>query len=66
MINVLKFQKNQKKTNKKIKKPEKANKFECSYFQRCPFDAISIVNIPSNLDRDTTHRYSENSFKLHR
>ncbi len=34
--------------------------------QKCPFDAITIVNLLSNLDKDTTHRYSQNSFKLHR
>lgn len=33
---------------------------------KCPFDAITIINLPSNLERDTTHRYSANSFKLHR
>lgn len=35
-------------------------------FQKCPFEAISIINLPSNLEKDTTHRYSANSFKLHR
>ncbi|CAD7081652.1 unnamed protein product [Hermetia illucens] len=34
--------------------------------KKCPFDAITIINIPSNLDKHTTHRYSKNSFKLHR
>jgi len=34
--------------------------------KKCPFEAISIINLPSNLERDTTHRYSQNSFKLHR
>ncbi|CAF3835836.1 unnamed protein product, partial [Rotaria sp. Silwood1] len=34
--------------------------------RQCPFDAISIINLPSNLDKDTTHRYGLNSFKLHR
>lgn len=34
--------------------------------KRCPFDAIEIINLPSNLDKDTTHRYGPNSFKLHR
>lgn len=36
------------------------------HFQKCPFDAITIINLPSNLERETTHRYSANSFKLHR
>ncbi|KAK2716192.1 ATP-binding cassette sub-family E member 1-like [Artemia franciscana] len=34
--------------------------------KKCPFDAIQIINLPSNLERDTTHRFSKNSFKLHR
>lgn len=34
--------------------------------KKCPFDAISIINLPKNLDKDTTHRYGPNSFKLHR
>ena len=34
--------------------------------QKCPFDAIMIINLPKNLERETTHRYGPNSFKLHR
>lgn len=34
--------------------------------KKCPFEAISIINLPSNLERDTTHRFGQNSFKLHR
>ena len=34
--------------------------------QKCPFEAITIINLPSNLEKETTHRYSANSFKLHR
>ncbi|XP_077277606.1 ATP-binding cassette sub-family E member 1 pix [Temnothorax americanus] len=34
--------------------------------KKCPFEAISIINLPSNLEKETTHRYSKNSFKLHR
>lgn len=34
--------------------------------KKCPFDAISIINLPSNLEKDTTHRFGPNSFKLHR
>jgi len=34
--------------------------------KKCPYGAITIINLPSNLERDTTHRYSANSFKLHR
>ncbi|KAG5844885.1 ATP-binding cassette sub-family E member 1 [Anguilla rostrata] len=34
--------------------------------KKCPFGAISIVNLPSNMEKETTHRYCANSFKLHR
>jgi len=34
--------------------------------KKCPFEAVTIINLPSNLSRETTHRYSANSFKLHR
>ncbi|KAI7751834.1 hypothetical protein M8C21_022786 [Ambrosia artemisiifolia] len=34
--------------------------------KKCPFDAIEIINLPKDLDKDTTHRYGANTFKLHR
>lgn len=34
--------------------------------KKCPFEAINIINLPKDLDRNTTHRYGPNSFKLHR
>jgi hypothetical protein len=34
--------------------------------QKCPFDAIMIINLPKDLSSHTTHRYGPNSFKLHR
>lgn len=34
--------------------------------KKCPFEAVSIINLPKNLDNQTTHRYGPNSFKLHR
>ncbi|KXJ22894.1 ATP-binding cassette sub-family E member 1 [Exaiptasia diaphana] len=34
--------------------------------KKCPFEAIAIINLPSNLEKETTHRYGPNSFKLHR
>lgn len=34
--------------------------------KKCPFEAVSIINLPSNLNKETTHRFSANSFKLHR
>lgn len=34
--------------------------------KKCPFDAIKIINLPKDLENQTTHRYGPNSFKLHR
>ncbi|KAJ6925318.1 hypothetical protein NC651_009855 [Populus alba x Populus x berolinensis] len=34
--------------------------------EKCPFEAIQIINLPKDLDKDTTHRYGPNTFKLHR
>lgn len=34
--------------------------------KKCPFEAIKIINLPENLDKETTHRYGPNTFKLHR
>jgi ATP-binding cassette subfamily E protein 1 len=34
--------------------------------KKCPFDAIMIVNLPSKLDNERTHRYDNNGFILHR
>lgn len=34
--------------------------------KKCPFGAINIINLPTNLEKEVTHRYSANSFKLHR
>jgi ATP-binding cassette subfamily E protein 1 len=33
--------------------------------EKCPFDAIEIINLPSELDDDPVHRYGENSFALY-
>jgi ATP-binding cassette, sub-family E, member 1 len=33
--------------------------------KKCPFKALSIVNLPSELDKDPIHRYSENGFALY-
>ena len=32
----------------------------------CPYNAISIINLPKNLDSDITFRYGPNAFMLHR
>jgi len=34
--------------------------------KKCPFDAIRIINLPTSLNKDVVHRYSDNGFKLHR
>ncbi|KAH0904677.1 hypothetical protein HID58_044180 [Brassica napus] len=34
--------------------------------KKCPFEAIQIINLPKDLEKDTTHRYRSNAFKLHR
>jgi ATP-binding cassette subfamily E protein 1 len=34
--------------------------------KKCPFEAINIINLPANLNSETTHRYGANTFKLHR
>ncbi|KAG9124796.1 Fe-S cluster-binding ribosome biosynthesis protein [Ceratobasidium sp. 392] len=34
--------------------------------KKCPFEAITIINLPTNLSSEVTHRYTANSFKLHR
>ena len=32
---------------------------------KCPFDAIEIINLPQELDDDPAHRYGENAFSLY-
>lgn len=34
--------------------------------KKCPFEAIDIINLPKDLESNTTHRYGPNTFKLHR
>ncbi|SEH38343.1 ATP-binding cassette, sub-family E, member 1 [Halopenitus malekzadehii] len=33
--------------------------------EKCPFDAIEIINLPSELSEDPVHRYGENAFSLY-
>ena len=33
--------------------------------EKCPFDAIEIINLPTELDGDPVHRYGENAFALY-
>lgn len=34
--------------------------------KKCPFGAVSIVNLPDELERDCSHRFGQNTFKLFR
>jgi len=34
--------------------------------KKCPFSAISIINLPDELEKDCSHRFGENTFKLFR
>lgn len=34
--------------------------------KKCPFEAIRIINLPKELEKETSHRYGMNTFKLHR
>jgi ATP-binding cassette subfamily E protein 1 len=34
--------------------------------KKCPFEAITIVNLPDELDRDKVHQYGENGFRVFR
>ncbi|HVP26925.1 MAG TPA: ribosome biogenesis/translation initiation ATPase RLI, partial [Candidatus Bathyarchaeia archaeon] len=34
--------------------------------KKCPFNAISIVNLPDELEKDCSHRFGSNTFKLFR
>jgi ATP-binding cassette subfamily E protein 1 len=33
--------------------------------EKCPFDAIEIINLPQELQNDPAHRYGENAFSLY-
>jgi len=33
--------------------------------EKCPFDAIEIINLPKELQDDPAHRYGENAFSLY-
>jgi ATP-binding cassette subfamily E protein 1 len=33
--------------------------------EKCPFDAIEIINLPAELTEDPVHRYGENAFALY-
>ncbi|RLI23859.1 ribosome biogenesis/translation initiation ATPase RLI, partial [Candidatus Bathyarchaeota archaeon] len=34
--------------------------------RKCPFKALSIFNVPDELESDCSHRYGVNAFKLYR
>ena len=33
--------------------------------EKCPFDAIEIINLPQELENDPVHRYGDNAFSLY-
>jgi ATP-binding cassette subfamily E protein 1 len=33
--------------------------------EKCPFDAIEIINLPQELEEEPVHRYGENAFRLY-
>ncbi len=33
--------------------------------EKCPFDAIEIINLPTELQEEPIHRYGENAFALY-
>jgi ATP-binding cassette subfamily E protein 1 len=37
----------------------------CICVKKCPFNAISVVNLPDELEKKVFHRYGVNSFKLY-
>jgi len=34
--------------------------------KKCPFNAISIINIPAGLKKDLIHQFGDNGFRIHR
>jgi len=34
--------------------------------KKCPFNALTVVNLPKDLTKDVSHRFGPNTFKLHR
>ncbi|MHA2061230.1 MAG: ribosome biogenesis/translation initiation ATPase RLI, partial [Candidatus Sifarchaeia archaeon] len=34
--------------------------------KKCPFEAIHVVNLPAELEKDVSHRYGPNRFVLYR
>jgi ATP-binding cassette subfamily E protein 1 len=54
-------------TKKKVAKINEDACIGCGQcVKRCPFDAIKIVNIPSEVGNFIIHRYGENGFRLYR
>ncbi len=37
----------------------------CGICIKCPFDALHIINLPTELDKDPIHQYGENGFRLY-
>jgi len=58
--------KNGKETREYIHVSELACHACLNRAKRTPGGAVKVVNLPSNLNKDVTHRYGQNGFKLHR
>ena len=55
------------KSKKKIAKIVEKQCIGCNIcVKKCPFDAIRIINLPSENETDIIHRYSQNGFRLYK